>query len=251
MEVKKIRRKRVYEDVAEQLEQLLLQGDRKPGDKFYSETELTEMFEVSRATVRQALTILETKGLIQRKQGKATHLTAATNGEVGPLGMPGAADTDAAHTVTDLIEVMSNIPKTLLSDPMEVRMIMEPTLTSLAAKRATEEDIARLEECIREQEVQIKKKAISFEQDRAFHFAIASATKNEMMISMVTNLHDLLYASQYRSHLSEAASKGSLESHKKILKAIKSGDAQKAYDAMLKHLLRVERHILLNTLDEQ
>ncbi|MGI6554563.1 MAG: FadR/GntR family transcriptional regulator [Bacillota bacterium] len=75
MEIKKVKRKRIYEDIAEQLEEAILTGELNPGEKLPSEKELAKMFGVSKASIRQALTVLEIKGIIERKQGVATYRT--------------------------------------------------------------------------------------------------------------------------------------------------------------------------------
>jgi GntR family transcriptional repressor for pyruvate dehydrogenase complex len=141
---------------------------------------------------------------------------------------------------------MSSVPKDILEEPMELRMIMEPNIASLAAKRADSNDIKILEECIDRQAKKVRENKIAIEEDSAFHFAVAKAANNSMLLVMVEILHELLKSSRSVSHADSVASKNSLDSHIKILEAIKNHDAEKAYDLMREHLLRVERLITIN-----
>ena len=243
MEIRKVNRKRIYEDVAEQLEEILVNSKLKPGEKFFSENELANMFDVSRTTIRQALTILEIKGLIERRQGSATYLAEQKQPEE-TKGVNLKVNDEIM--VTNMVQIMSAVPKNILAEPLELRRIIEPNIASLAAKRASEEDIKNIEDCINRQAEVIRKNTISVNEDSAIHFAIAKAANNSMLLILVETLHKMLYDSRYRSHLG-SGSKNSLEDHLKIFDAIKSKDAPKAYDLMLEHLLHVERAILLNT----
>lgn len=242
MKIQKVNRKRIYEDIAEQLEEILLNSELKPGEKFYSENELAAMFDVSRTTIRQALTILEIKGLIERRQGSATYLAEQKQ----PEETKGSSlKVDNEILVTNMVQIMSAIPKNILSEPLELRKIIEPNIASLAAKRATEEDIKNIEDCIKKQAEVIRQNKISVNEDSAIHFAIAKAANNSMMLILVETLHELLYNSRYQSHLG-GGSESSVEDHLKILEAIKNKDASRAYDLMMEHLLHTEHQILLN-----
>jgi GntR family transcriptional repressor for pyruvate dehydrogenase complex len=246
VEIRKINRKRIYEDIAEQLEGLLANSELKPGDKFHSEGELAAMFDVSRTTVRQALTVLETKGLIGRRQGAATCLAEQKPSDERKDAGPKSG---SELLVTDLTRILSTVPKNILAEPMELRMIMEPNIASLAAKRASAEDIANLEDCLAGHAEAIRENRSPIDEDSAFHFALAKAANNRMLLVIVETLHALLHDSRYCSHKGAAASKSSLEAHVKILDAVKRKDAQGACDSMREHLLRVERRILLNNGD--
>jgi GntR family transcriptional repressor for pyruvate dehydrogenase complex len=243
VEIRKINRKRIYEDIAEQLEEILTSNKSKPGEKFYSENELAAMFDVSRTTIRQALTILEIKGLIERRQGAATYLTEQKRPDEAKSEDGKSGD---ELLITNMIRVMSTVPKNILAEPMELRRIMEPNIASLAAKRAGEADIKSLESCIDMHIAAVPENRSSIDADRAFHFAVAKAAHNGMLLVLVETLQGLLHESRYRSHISAESSKSALETHMKIFDAIKRKDAQGAYDFMLEHLLRVERRIMLN-----
>ncbi|MGI6553867.1 MAG: FadR/GntR family transcriptional regulator [Bacillota bacterium] len=245
MEVKKISRKRIYEDVSEQLEEMLLKGGFKPGEKLHSEKKLAEMFGVSRTTIRQALTVLETKGLIERRQGSATYRTQVD--EVLPK--PLMAE-DHGFSITDLVIAASSAPKDILSEPLEARRIIEPSLAKLAAKRADESDLAIIEKCLQVQGEAVKEGKNTTDEDSQFHFSIARASKNSMMQKLVETLHKMLYNSRYRSHLAEGEEKAYRE-HQKIFEAIKSRKPEEAYDLMLQHLLGVEKNILIHVKEKE
>jgi GntR family transcriptional repressor for pyruvate dehydrogenase complex len=239
LEIKKVKRKRIYEDIAEQLEEAILTGELNPGEKLPSEKELAKMFGVSKASIRQALTVLEIKGIIERKQGVATYRTVDNQPPVNS----NESDNDN-FMVTDVVQIVLNVPKGLLSEPLESRRIIEPNLAKLAAKRADEEDLAEIERVLQIQAEAIEEGRYSTDEDSQFHFAVAKAAKNSMMLTVLETLHGLLHKSRETSHMARGAEEQAYKEHKRIFEAIKSRSSDDAYDLMLAHLLSVERYII-------
>ena len=138
-QVKKVR---VYEEIVEQLKRYFKYGDLKPGERLPSERDLAEMFNCSRVSVRQALTILEAQGLVVRKVGGGTY----------------KADSDD-YELSQLVNLLMPEPEDAIDDPLEVRRLMEPQIAKLAAVRATEEDIAFMEDCLKRQKEKWKRES--------------------------------------------------------------------------------------------
>lgn len=226
MEFKQVKKVRVYEEIVEQLKDYFAKGELKPGDKLPSERDLAAQFDVSRVSVRQALTILETQGLLERKVGGGTYKVSETNFEV-----------------SQLVNLLMT-KKTEINEPLEVRRLIEPKMAQMAAERATQEDIAAMEDCLLRQKARVETGELIISEDSEFHYAIAKATKNGIILKLVEAIHDMLWQTRENSIKAEQGNQRSLEGHYPILDAIKKGDSYAAYEAMLKHLEEVESLML-------
>jgi GntR family transcriptional repressor for pyruvate dehydrogenase complex len=220
-QVKKVR---VYEEIVEQLKRYFEQGNLKPGERLPSERDLAEMFNCSRVSVRQALTILEAQGLVVRKVGGGTY----------------KADEDDFELSQLVSLLMPEHEEDAIDDPLEVRRLMEPQIAKLAAVRATEEDIALMEDCLRRQEEKVERGQLIIQEDSQFHYAIARATKNGIIIRLGEAINDMIWETRQKSIMAEQGAKRSLEGHYLIFEAIKNKDGEGASKAMEEHLREVE-----------
>jgi GntR family transcriptional repressor for pyruvate dehydrogenase complex len=220
-QVKKVR---VYEEIVEQLKRYFEQGNLKPGERLPSERDLAEMFNCSRVSVRQALTILEAQGLVVRKVGGGTY----------------KADEDDFELSQLVSLLMPEHEEDAIDDPLEVRRLMEPQIARLAAVRATEEDIALMEDCLRRQEEKVERGQLIIQEDSQFHYAIARATKNGIIIRLGEAINDMIWETRQKSIMAEQGARRSLEGHYLIFEAIKNKDGEGASKAMEEHLREVE-----------
>jgi len=227
MKIRTVKRVRVYEEVLQQLKEAISRGELKPGDKLPSERELAAEFNVSRVTVRQALTVLETLGLIVRKVGGGTYSVHSRND----------------FEVAKLVEVLS-AKRYTISEPLEVRRMIEPQMAKLAAMRATPDDIASMEDCLRRQQEKVDQQMLITQEDSEFHFAIAKATNNSIITKLVETLHEILWDTRQSSLSANNGGYISLEGHYRILEAIKKKSGDAAYEAMSTHLREVEALIM-------
>ncbi len=223
MQVKKIKKVRVYEEIVEQLKDIIESGELQVGERLPSERELAEQFAVSRVSIRQALTVLETVGLIERKIGGGTYTISPND---------------------DAIKRKLSQIKSSIFEPMEVRMMLEPQIAMLAAKRANEDNIKEIEFYIKEQEKKIAAEQLITDEDGKMHMAIARATNNTIVISLLETINEMVWETRKNSISAEGGSQRSLEGHKEILEAIKNHDQDAAYEAMKKHLISVEELIM-------
>lgn len=219
-----IARTRAHEEVARQLEELMHQGVLRSGDRLPPERELATRFQVSRATVRQALSVLQATGLIDSRIGDGTFARSSTQG----------------LSVTDLAGALRSAHATL-TDQLELRRLVEPQVASLAAERASEAELEELREHIKRQEVRVADGLPFIEEDSAFHLGVARATKNALLVKMVEGIHELLRESRQHSQRTLGGKNASLEGHRRLYEAIRKRDSEAAYDAMLAHILNVER----------
>src|ERR1041384_7503928 len=135
-----IRKTRIYEEVVNQIHDLLREGSFKAGDQLPSERELAETFKVSRTSVREALRALETQGLIVSRTGMGNFVV-----DLPVEALPGPL----ARLLID--EEKSRV------ELFELRKIIEPDIAALAAERATERDVAQLKKILAEQIQAVKR----------------------------------------------------------------------------------------------
>jgi GntR family transcriptional repressor for pyruvate dehydrogenase complex len=214
---------RASEDVMNQIAALITGGTLKKGDQLPSERELSETCKVSRATVREAIRSLESRGMIETRQGNGTYvLVSGDNVGVSQL---------AASLMTERDELI---------DIFEIRKIIEPSIAQLAAKYANSKDIAELEGILAQQRMGVAAGKYMAETDALFHLTLARISKNRILSRLVQAIVELLsnMEGEYLATASRASK--SLQGHAKILDAVASEDCVAARHAMIDHLNKVE-----------
>lgn len=214
----------VADQVAEQLRYLINSGEFKPGDKIPGERELAMRMGVGRPAVREALRELKAHGLLVSGRGARGTVVA---------GLPGPQlSVPIAQTLGSGAERIVEL--------MEVRSAVEIEAAGLAARRATIEDLHRLSDI-----VGAPGERITPEADVAFHAAIAEATHNPLFESVIREPVDLLHdhmAAILSAYYAEPGGATALQQqHDAIRKAIRSGNEEKARQAMRQHLDYVAR----------
>jgi GntR family transcriptional repressor for pyruvate dehydrogenase complex len=225
-EFEAVRRNRVYEEVAKQIERLILKKLR-PGDKLPSERELAELLRVSRGSIRDAIRSLELMGLVEPRQGTGTIVRAvSTESLVNPF----------ANALKRR--------KELVTELLDFRKMLEPSLAARAAVHVSPEEIFEMEEILRRQEEKQKLGDAAVDEDQEFHYSVALASDNSVVLKVLDVLMDLLRDTRSRSLQLEARPQKSLAGHRRILAAIKRHDAEAAKSAMRRHLEDVEEIVL-------
>jgi GntR family transcriptional regulator, transcriptional repressor for pyruvate dehydrogenase complex len=222
-----VHRGRVYEQVLKQLQEQIVTGRLKPGDKLPPERELAQRFKVSRSSVRDAIQALQVMRLVRSRQGGGTAVCEIS------------ADTLASPLSQALAGRQG-----LIAELIEARKIIEPPLAARAAVNATEEEIERLEEILCRQEEKTRRSEPVLEEDSDFHYTIALAARNSVVRRMVDLLMDLLRASRSRNMQIPGRLARSLAGHRRVLAAIRSRDPRAARAAMLRHIREIERILM-------
>jgi GntR family transcriptional repressor for pyruvate dehydrogenase complex len=222
-----VKRSRVYEHIVAQIHALCREGRWAPGDQIPPERELAERFRVSRTSVREALRALEMQGIIDSRQGGGTFVrTADTEALVPPL---------AAAILRGRRE---------LAEVLEVRELIEPGIARLAATRATAEHASELETLLERQRECIAQGRSFVDEDTAFHYTLARAADNHILLRLHNVILDVLRESrQSYLHVPDRPQM-SLRGHEAILNAVKTHDADGAYAASLAHISEVRDGIL-------
>jgi GntR family transcriptional repressor for pyruvate dehydrogenase complex len=224
-----VRRNRVYEEVAKQIERLILKK-LQPGDKLPSERELADMLRVSRGSIRDAIRGLELLGLVEPRQGAGTIVREIS-----------------ADSVVNPFANALKRRKELVSELLDFRKMLEPPLAARAATHASAEEITEMEEILRRQEEKQRQGDAAVGEDAEFHYSVALASDNSVVLKVIDILMDLLRDTRARSLQVQGRPQKSLSGHRRILAAIKRHDGEAAKDAMRRHLEDVEE-IVLNKL---
>jgi GntR family transcriptional repressor for pyruvate dehydrogenase complex len=222
-QLKAIKRRRLFQDVVQQIRELILNQRLALGHRLPPERELAEQFQVSRSSLREAMRTLELQGLVTIRPGAGTFVHAQGEESMSEALVSYLTNGDGA-----------------LRDVFELRHILEPQMAALAAQRATPEDVGRMEEMLGEQSDQIARGETGAQGDTAFHFAVAQATHNSALVKVVTAMGDILSQSREQPLQAPGRPQRSVASHRYILEMIREGDGQGAREAMEHHISVVE-----------
>ena len=220
--LKPIKPKRISDQVFDQLKELIFRGEMKPGEQIMPERELSDALNVSRTSVRDAISKLVVMGLLEQRQGQGTFVRSMDSIQNNPLAV--AMDAQDAT----------------LEDLLEVRMGLECNAAALAAQRAVESDLQFLERSIEDMHKEVASGELGTEADVSFHMAISYATKNPVQVDIMKSFYDFLFIGikENLSHLYREP--GNIDKivkqHKEIFNAIRNHDTEQAYMSMKRHI---------------
>ncbi len=228
MEFTPIKNDKVYEQVIEQIKNLIYEGKLKRGDKLPSERDLRTQLGVSRASIREAFSALEMIGLIKSRPGEGTFIkTEFDNNLVTPLSL--------------VLLLNENVAEELL----ELRRVLEVDCVRLAAERTTEEDIKEMKFYLDQLYQSSGYEQKSIESDKAFHYTIARASGNKVLYYVMKSISEAMdfHIKNTRTKLvsKKETMMNFLEQHKRIFAAIKNNNPEKAMEEMKGHLDYVEK----------
>lgn len=219
------------EDVAEQIKKIISAGKLKPGDKLPSVRSLAESFQVGQSTIREAISSLKAIGLIETKQGEGTFVC-----DYNPL------------TIHQPISDFLLIREEDIIDLLDVRKMLERGAVGLAAKRRTADDLRKIENALMQMEKDLHSDTYGEEADWVFHFAIAEASHNKIVISLMEELSvkikKFLKASRFQLYRTPGMPERLLEEHFSIFSAIQNQKVDEAENSMVSHLIGVQKELL-------
>jgi GntR family transcriptional repressor for pyruvate dehydrogenase complex len=211
--------------VAQQIEDLIIQGRLQAGDQLPPEKELTRQFKVSRTVVREAVSGLIAKGLLETRPG-------------GGL----VVSSPSAQSVSQSITLMLRGGKAELdfAKVMEVRRTLEVEIARLAALRRTDEDIQQLEEILRVTEEACADRDRFAQCDVEFHSALARATHNELLSVLLDSISDVMFTVRQLGYEVSGTPERALRYHWDVFEQVKAGDPEGARRAMSRHMDEAE-----------
>jgi GntR family transcriptional regulator, transcriptional repressor for pyruvate dehydrogenase complex len=214
---------RLYEQIVQQIENSIGKGTLKPGDQLPAERELAEQFGVSRTAVREAVKALHEKGLVEAYPGRGTFITSETS--------------NTTRITLDRMMRAGRLQGAL--QLVEVREILEPEIAALAATRANAESLKEMRQAVKAMDTAQEDPDAYIEADLDFHLALAEASANPVIFSLIDSIVAVLREQRMRIFKIDGGPIRGQYHHKKILEAVEHRDASGAREAMREHLRQV------------
>jgi GntR family transcriptional repressor for pyruvate dehydrogenase complex len=228
MDIHPLRQVRLYEQIAQLIRGRIVNGELIQGFRLPNERDLAASYGVSRNVVREAVRVLVKDGLIEVRQGSGTYVADGTSSAFG----------DSLELALSIGGGGKN-----LSNLIEIRTIIEPTVAGLAATRATPDDIAAMEAEVEVMEGAFDDVERFITADHRFHVAIAKATQNQLVPMILVPVVDVLNEQRKRLFFVVHSAKSAQAFHKRILAAIRRKDSTAAIEAMRGHMKQVSGDI--------
>lgn len=215
------RQQKLSGQVAGQIQDLILAKEFKPGDQLPPERAMCDLFQVSRTVIREAIGVLEAKGLLTSQGGSGTYVRALDSKDVaGSIGM----------------YISTQNQSVSLKELIEIRRILEVQIAGLAAERATADGILELEQIMAETVAVMDETEAFASKDLEFHMALARLTQNSLFSILLEPLVDALYEGRRLASTLPGVKEQAIGLHRNILEKIKAGDPEGAASEMSKHL---------------
>lgn len=218
MNFEKVKRSTTLEIIIKQIKDQIRSGEIQPGDKLPSERELSEMMEVSRNSVREAIKALTFSGYLDVIQGKGAYVS------------------QSALKYDEISNLLSNVSDYSLSSLMEVREMLEGEIVKLATMRATDEEIGEIIKAY--DAIKSSKDVKEFvREDLNFHLYIASVTHNPLMNALMKVFGEMLHRETNQiTQESIRIKEKTIEVTGRLVKAISNREEEKAKKLMLEHI---------------
>ncbi len=222
--VRPVRRTNLSAAIADRIAEQISLGRLQPGSRLQSERELSELFGVGRSSVREAIKALESRGLVEGRQGEGRFVRAQ----------------DVAGMVRSLTGPVS-VSEREVEQLYEVRRIVEPGMAALAARRAGSREVAAVRRMLDRHEERVKTGRYGGADDTLFHMKLAAMADNPLLARLLEGILEVLHATREPALRSAQGLRISLSGHWDVLQAVEMHDPDAARDAMTVHLDRARR----------
>lgn len=217
-----VKNTKVYEQVIEQIKEMIVSGQLKKGDRLPPERDLVEQLQVSRTSIREAIRALQIIGLVECRQGGGNFIKESFE-----------------NSLFEPLSIMFVLQNSRPEEILELRKIVEVGTAMLAAEKIEESELKEIE-VILEQMKRSSDEELNAKLDKELHYKIAYASKNFLVVSIlsaVSSLVDSFIKDARNMILKQKENKEVLiEHHEKLYKALLAHDKNKAAEVMRKHL---------------
>lgn len=232
MEIQKIRTRKIYEVIAEQIKEQIVSGGLKPGEKLPSTKELSERFQAGRSTVREALSALKAMGLVEIHQGEGSYVRSVESQDVGLPEFDSLLM--SKETVMELIEA---------------RKALEIAGAGMAAEKRTDEDLRKFEAVLQRMEEHLGDEEEGERSDIEFHLILSEATHNSIIVRLIDSISSQMQTAIRETRRLEMYSNRQVsirlwQEHQAVYEAIRVRNAAAAQEEMKRHLFHVEQILL-------
>ena len=216
-----VRPARASDEVVQQIKALIFSGRLGPGDQLPPEKDLTEQFGLSRITIRDALRVLESEGLVEIRVGARGGAFVAR---------------PTTQRISESLTTLLRLQHVTIQELIEARLVVEPQMASLAAKRATAGDVQAMEQAIAAARAGHRAGDPRFmPHSIAFHLALAEASRNQVLLSTVNSIRAPFQEALATAPAADMAERA-IADHQLILDAIKARDGERAQQVMHEHI---------------
>jgi len=212
------------EQVVDQVRLMIQTGKLRPGDQIPPERELAKQLGVSRASLRAGLRFLAAIGVLNSRHGSGTYIAD------GPPSLDGAP-----------LKMLAALHGFTTEKMFEARRLVEVAVAGLAAENATDEHLRIIAEEVTETYAALDNPQEYLIHDFGFHRAVAAASGNPILASIMEMISDVLYQRRCKTVGRSLDLRESVEMHRKIYRAIRARDADGARAAMGEHLMLAEQ----------
>ena len=212
--------RKLPEQVADKLREMIIQESLKTGAKLPAEAELMERFGVSRSTVREAVKILQTEHIVDIRQGQGTFLCA----------MPGLAHDPLGLRFADQEELIAQL--------LETRLLIEPSVAALAAIRRQDKQLAAMKTLLDKMDNAYLHGEDYTPYDFEFHSVIAQCTGNDVMMRLLPTIHESIQAGYHHTRRVEGSYQRASQCHLEMYRGILDHDSERARMAAQRHMLQ-------------
>lgn len=204
--------------VAKDIQQMIKENGLGPGDKLPNELEMMTLINVGRSTIREAIKILVSMGMLEVRRGRGTFVGSNPGVGKDPLGVKFIED------------------ENIITHLFEMRLILEPAVVKIAVERGSDDDIEKIYEAFLSVEDKISHNRNHSTEDIDFHSAIAQATHNPIMKRVIPIVNQGIEQGYDLTKDKPFVSKVVRKQHATIMEAIQARDAQAAASAMEEHI---------------
>lgn len=214
------------EEVVDRLREMIQSGEITAGDRLLPERDLAKLLGVSRPTLRAGIRSLSTVGILQSRQGAGTFVA----------GVEGSPTLDGSA-----LRLLSALHGFTSDEMFETRLALEMSIAGLAAERATSEQMTLLAEEIAAMYASLDDPEQYLVHDMQFHQAIAAASGNRILTSLMNMIAKILFDSRRKTVKNATDLKESVLQHQSVYRAIRERSPESARAAMHEHLVRTQQ----------
>lgn len=212
------------DQVVTQVREMIHSGELRPGDRLPAERELAKLLGISRPSLRAGLRSLSAMGVLKSRHGSGTFIAD------GPPALE-----------SEPLSILAALHGFTTREMFEARSVLEVALAGLAAERRTDEHLAAIAEEVTEMYASVENPHQYLLHDIRFHRAVAAASRNPILVALMEMVTAVLYERRRETVERARDFKESLALHRRVYRAIRSGNAGEARAAMSEHLLRAEQ----------
>ena len=212
--------RKLPEQVADKLREMIIQEEMKTGSKLPAEAELIARFGVSRSTVREAVKILQTEHIVDIRQGQGTFLCAMPGLAADPLGLRFADQHD------------------LIAQLLTTRLMIEPNVAALAAQCRQDKQLVTMKALLDKMDNAYLHGEDYTHFDFEFHSLIAQCTGNDVICRLLPTIHESIQAGYVHTQRVEGSYQRASQCHTEMYRGIAEHDSERARAAAQRHMMQ-------------